>query len=414
MSDPTRFRPLSVADLEALHLPEREDIVGGGLLVAGSVTLFAAREKSGKMMLGTDLACCVVCEQPFLDRAVWPGPVIFIALEENIREVRQRILDRLGPHRDVPLVVLPANGFGETVFRLDHPASMGMFAAMIEEYDAGVVIIDTMQEAHRLGENEADEMAPLMRPLRQIAHDTNCAVVLLHHMNRTGSSRGSTAIAAGADQLWNFQRTDGDDDAGPPVGRLTVEGRFGPRQVVGIRLGDGLRWQVDHALDATDQTMRERLLGTLRHGGTAGMTAQAIADHLDARLKTVQNEIARLLQEDPAPIIASGTGRRNDPRRYSVIDPGLFPPSEPSRGSVWEPISGTNETDYSQSSGSNGNRQTSIVPDSQPPRERVWESISGTNEEDWPHRCLEPGCARPCTPPNRYYCNQHIRQELAS
>ncbi len=40
MTEPTRFHPLSVSELAALQLPNREDIVEGGLLVAGSVTLF--------------------------------------------------------------------------------------------------------------------------------------------------------------------------------------------------------------------------------------------------------------------------------------------------------------------------------------------------------------------------------------
>lgn len=434
MTERTRFRPLSVMELAALELPEREDIVGGGLLVAGSVTLFAAREKSGKTMFCTDLACCVACEQPFLDREVRCGPVIFIALEENIREVRQRILDRLGTQRDVPLFVLPANGFSEDVFRLDHPASMAAFVEMIREYGASVVFIDTMREAHRLRENEADDMSPLARPLRQIAHETNCAIVLLHHMNKMGASRGSTAIAAAVDQLWAFQRTDTEQDGDtPPVGKLTVEGRFGPRQFIGIQLGDGLRWEVDHRIELTDQTMRGRILATLRQGAVTGMTAQALADQLDAKLKTVQNEIARLLQETPAPLIASGTGTRNDPRRYAVIDPGLFPPSE----TLGDGSLGTIQNDDSQSSGNNGNSHERIVPDSQAPTLGSLGTNAGrcvqcgqpvevpgalycdqhggasSPPAEWPHTCTEPGCQNRCTPPHKYRCDQHIEQEAA-
>jgi KaiC/GvpD/RAD55 family RecA-like ATPase len=327
MSEPGRFHPLSVADLIALQLPDREDIVDGGLLVAGSLTLFSAREKSGKTMLCTDLACAVASEEPFLDRSVRCGPVIFVALEENIREVRKRFLDRLGLSRDVPLFVLPANGFTDDVVRLDLAESMAALAGMIREFSAAVLIIDTMREAHRLRENEADDMAPLTRPLRQIAHDANCAIILLHHQNKTGGSRESTAIAAGVDQLWSFQRTDADHDAGPPVGRLTVEGRFGPRQVLGIRLGEGLRWEVDHAITLADQTMRGRILVTLGQH-VAGLTAIEITDALAGNLKSVQNEISRMLQENPAPIIATGSGTKGKPRRYLSVTPTLFPTSE--------------------------------------------------------------------------------------
>jgi len=317
------YQPLSIADLEVLELPPRQDIVEGGLLVAGSLTLFSAREKSGKTMLTTDLACAIACEEPFLDRAVTPGPIVFVALEENIREVRDRFLKRLDHRRDAPVHVLPANGYDDTIFRIDIPECIGALARMIDDLNASVVVIDTMHEAHHLRENESDDMGRLTRPLRQIAHDTNCAIFLLHHMNKEGGSRGSTSIAAGCDQLWNFQRTDADNDAGPPVGRLTVEGRFGPKQVMGIRLGDGLRWVVDNAVTVQDQTTRSRILATLGNH-VDGLTAADLATATGGRLKSIQNELSRLLQEDPCPIVASGTGTKGNPRRYITRTPRLF------------------------------------------------------------------------------------------
>jgi len=346
----TRFQPLSIADLESLELPPREDVVSDGLLVAGSLTLFSAREKSGKTLLSTDLACAIACEQPFLDRAVACRPVVFVALEENTRDVRQRFLDRLDGQRGVPLYVLPANGYDDTVFRIDSAESMGALVAMIHEFDAGVVIVDTMREAHRQRENEGDDMGPLMRPLRQIAHDTNCAIILLHHQNKSGGSRGSTAIAAGVDQLWAFDRTDADNDAGPPVGKLTVEGRFGPRQVLGIRLGDGLRWIVDNAVMVADQTMRAQILGLLAQSPN-GLTADEIAASVQRNRKTAQNEISHLLREEPAPIIASGAGTKGSPRRYRSVSPVLFPTPKPSGNPSRESFSGNG----SHSSGNNGN-----------------------------------------------------------
>ena len=335
MTGPKRYRPLPLADLVALKLPEREAVVDG-LLFAGSVTLFSAREKSGKTMIATDAACAITLGEAFLDRAVRQGPVIVIALEENIREVRDRILERLGArtdHADIPLHVLPANGYTDVVFRLDDAASMAAFAAMVVEYEAVAVFIDTFREAHGLREDVADDMAPLIRPLRQIAHEANCAVVLIHHQNKHGASRGSTAIAAGADQLWSFNRTDQDatrPGADGASGVLTAEGRFGPRVTLPIRLGDGLRWEPDEAIRVPDPPLRDRILAVLRRAPD-GLDARAIASTLGetVKLKSVQNEISRLLQESPSPIVAAGSGRRNDPRRFRLAKPPLLPDDEP-------------------------------------------------------------------------------------
>ena len=52
-------------------------------------------------------------------------------------------------------------------------------------------------------------MAPLLKPLRQLAHHRNLALVVNHHQNRGGTFRGSTAIRAAFDQEWAFTRTDG-------------------------------------------------------------------------------------------------------------------------------------------------------------------------------------------------------------
>lgn len=320
---PMVYRPLSVEDLGSLKTPPREDIVEGGMLVAGSVTLFTAREKAGKTMFATDLACSVALEEPFLDRAVVGGPVIFVALEENIREVRDRIMTRLAGRREACFYVLPANGFDGVVFRIDIGESVAALRQMICDYSAKVVIVDTFREAHRQRENESDDMGPLLRPLREIAHETNCAIVLLHHESKTGGSRGSTAIAAAADQLWRFQRTDDQESSDSPKGRFSVEGRFGPPFSIGIRLGDGVRWLVDDAAMVVDPTLHTRVLAFIKQS-PVGSTASEIAGGLDANLKSVQNEIARLLKEAAPPIVSSGSGHKGDPRRYRLVSPELF------------------------------------------------------------------------------------------
>lgn len=389
------YAPLSLAELRALQIPPRNDLIDG-LLPEGQITLFAAREKSGKSLIATDVTCALALEQPFLDRAVRGGTVVFIALEENIREVRNRILERVGPGYDdatVRLFVLPANGFTDATFRLDDAECMQAFHEMITTYDADLVVIDTMREAHQLRENESDDMAALMRPLREMAHATNAAVALLHHESKAGNSRGSTAIAAGADQIWTFERTNKANEGpdGNPAGVLRVEGRFGAPVRLAIRLGDGLRWVLDDDPIGHDLTARERILACLRrHDG--GRTAQEIATETGIQLKTTQNEISRLLGEAPPSIVAVGVPTRGNPRRYRIAEhaqhaeprPWFIIPDSQTLG---DRESGTIPGHGSHRSRNDGNDGKSTVPDSHPPNR-----ANGRND---PARCEQCGSRRP-------------------
>jgi hypothetical protein len=230
--------------------------------------------------------------------------------------------------------VLPVNGFTDDVLRLDDPGSMERLYATIVKHEPVVVVLDPMRELHGLREDVADDMGPLLRPLRQLAHQTNTAVVLNHHMNRQGSARGSTAIRAAVDQEWAFRRTDGQEDTDSGAtkeegarGVIVIEGRYGPRHTIALRLGAGLRWEVaDPLLVAPGASSASgRVLAFLRSAADwAGADDIAIASGYPK--KTVQNAIAELLRRRPSPIEVRGSGRKNDPRQFRIIDPPLCGP----------------------------------------------------------------------------------------
>ncbi len=326
MSGATPYRTLDLVELFALELPPLEYAVEG-VLPLGSLTMLAAREKAGKSLLAVDLCCSIALGEPFVGRAVLEGSALLVPAEENIREVRQRIETRLAGRRDALLRVLPADGFiEENLLRLDEPGSMLRLRATILEVEPVVVVLDPMRELHGLSENEADEMGPLMRPLRQLAHETNTAIVLNHHMNKGGGTRGSTAIRAGVDQEWSFERTDDgkDQEAAGATGTITVVGRFGPRQVIGIKLGAGLRWEP--AIPMLDmgrgRNARDRVMAALHHA-VGGLDIDALVAVTGDQKKTVQNAVTHLLNETPSPIVADGSGARNDPRRFRAADQHL-------------------------------------------------------------------------------------------
>lgn len=318
------FHTMTLAELLALQIPELEWAVDG-VLPLGSFTLLAAREKAGKSLLAVDLCCSVALGETFMDRAVRQGPALLVPAEENIRDVRARIIQRMNGREDADLRVLPVNGFTEDVLRIDQGDSLMRLLATIEELRPVVVVLDPMRELHNLAENDADDMGPMLRPLRQIAHATNTALLMNHHMSRMGTSRGSTAIRASVDQEWAFKRTDNEEvwESSPSEGTLRVEGRFGPRQMVNLRLGEFGRWDVSNIPIVPDGSIRARILEALRRA-PAGLDADELTRCLDSPKKTIQNALANLIRESIPPIQATGKGIKGDPRRFVAIDPLLF------------------------------------------------------------------------------------------
>lgn len=331
MSD--AFQPLDLDALFALDLPEPDWVVER-LFPLGSAALLTAREKAGKGLLTIDLCASVAAGEPFLDRAVLEGPAIYCAAEENLRDVRARIAARLGDRRDLPLYVLPLDGFTEDRLKLTDAASMDRLAVMIAERQPLLVVLDVLRELHDGQEDSSDDMAPILRPVRQLAHQTNTAIVVNHHMNRSGTFRGSTAIRSAFDVELAFTRHDDANDDGLR-GALRIEGRFGPRHTVTIAFGDGNRWQTTElSLTVGEANLRDRILATLTE-----RDAWLDSDDLTCALpptakKTIQNKLAEMMQEDPKPFAVRASGEKGKPRQYHALTQRLFATTGDDTGTV--------------------------------------------------------------------------------
>jgi hypothetical protein len=79
-----------------------------------------------------------------------------------------------------------------------------------------LLILDSLRQfAPGVEENDSTAMAAYISGLQSIAEDLNCAIVLIHHLNKAGSSRGSEAIRDQADFTLSLEAT-----ARPEVFRL--------------------------------------------------------------------------------------------------------------------------------------------------------------------------------------------------
>lgn len=94
--------------------------------------------------------------------------------------------------------------------RADHDVSLAQFnllknsddadllTRLVLELDAKLVIIDALADVMLGGdENAVKDTQPVFANLRFIAELTGAAFIVIHHANKLGGYRGSTAIAKG-------------------------------------------------------------------------------------------------------------------------------------------------------------------------------------------------------------------------
>jgi hypothetical protein len=319
-----RYSPISVDQLMGMEFPEIEYVIDG-FLVAGSATLLTGREKSGKGLLALDLAASVCLGETFMGRAVLTeGPVIYCALEESARTVRARLANRLGDRTDVPLYVVRLDGSTEERFELENADHALALQELIKTIKPVLVIIDTLREAHSGREDVSDDMAPRLRPIRQLAHALDTCILVTHHASKmSGAFRGSTAIRASFDDELVFTRSDDSQDDGIR-GSLKVEGRNLPKNVVKIAFDPvSARWvELEGFADPAEPGIRDRIIDVLDHSRES-LTAKDLAYLIPGvKLKTIQNQIPTLLQEGS--IVASeGQAKKGAPRRFTLPQSSL-------------------------------------------------------------------------------------------
>jgi hypothetical protein len=170
-----------------------------GLLYRGSTTLFHAGGGTGKTLLMYSLIKAVNQSGAFLGQQVTEQVTCgLIQVDEPELPFIERMKD-LGLDESDNRVILDWS-FGQ-VSTLDQ---------WILEHDLGVVIIDSFFAAQKFAEtreNDADHAAILMR-LRDIAQRTHCAIVIIHHSNKQGGARGTSAITGAVSEVWHLTAPD--------------------------------------------------------------------------------------------------------------------------------------------------------------------------------------------------------------
>ncbi len=175
--------------IEALWSDEAVGIVGG-------------EPKCGKSFLALDLAVAVASGAPALRRYAVPrpGPVLLFAAEDPLHVVRDR-LAAIAQAAGVDFDTLDVHVITQPTLRLDLEADWKRLRQTVAALRPRLLVLDPFVRLHRIDENAAGEVAPLLASLRTLQRQLHTAVLVVHHARKGGDRRRPGQALRGSSEL---------------------------------------------------------------------------------------------------------------------------------------------------------------------------------------------------------------------
>jgi hypothetical protein len=189
--------PLPVLPAHAIPATEPETRwLIEGLWGFDAVGILGGEPKCCKSMLSLSIAVAVASGRPCLE-AHHPqrtGAVLLFAAEDAPAIVRDR-LTLLCAGMAVDLMTIPIHIITVPKLRLDDPTDRQRLELTIAQYRPVLLILDPFVRLHRVDENIAGEVAPILDGLRQLQRTYGCAIMVVHHARKgAGHLRSGQAL----------------------------------------------------------------------------------------------------------------------------------------------------------------------------------------------------------------------------
>lgn len=298
--------PLSAHQLKKIEF-EPLDFVVQGLIPTG-LTILAGLPKAGKSWLGLDMALSVSRGVGCLGERTCPkGDVLYLGLEDSDRRLKTRLEQMLGMGP-----AWPRGLFFKTDWpRADEGGIDQLTRWVAEATNPRLVIIDVFEkfrsQAGRQGNSYQRDYQDLA-PLQTLARNGRIAIVLVHHLRKTGSAgdpferiTGSTGFTGSADTIVMLDR-------GRAGTRLYARGRDIEDVSEPVAFDTGaMCWRVlKQAEPVSLYQERDRIVSLLQGSGEP-MSPSAIAIALGQTSSSIRTMLSRM--NDRGEIQKAGRGR---------------------------------------------------------------------------------------------------------
>lgn len=270
-----------------------------------AVGIVGGEPKCCKSFLALELAVAVASGQPALRRfaVAEPGPVLLYAAEDALHVVRERLVG-ICAAAGIELDALALHVITAASLRLDHEPDRDALRETVARLRPRLLVLDPFVRLHRVNENAADEVAPLLAYLRELQRTHGCAVLLVHHARKGGHARAGQALRGSSElHAWGdsnlYLRRNGErlmmtieHRAAASAGPLELCLRAGPGAALALAL-------VDATVDAPEVRAprpSERVLEVL-DDAEGPLTRREIRDACRMRSTSVGDALVELVAE---------------------------------------------------------------------------------------------------------------------
>ena len=246
-----------------------------GWLYAGTVNTLIAPAQGGKTWVGVHLACCVATGRPWHGMPVDQGPVWYLAIESPTS-----VTERIMTWRDVVNDGEPIDGL--TVHPEGTLDSAGIDRMLAHVRSTRVlprlIIVDTLRAAASGSIGNGPNAARLIERLKYLARQTGAAVLLLHHVGRTGTAAGAQELETNVDSRLRCGSIDG------TVTLIMVRNRYGTEgEPVSYAAGittDERPWMAEAPRDAEGASITTEVLAVV--AANSGLSQRAVVRMIGA------------------------------------------------------------------------------------------------------------------------------------
>jgi hypothetical protein len=179
------------------------------IISKGSVNIFYGDPGAKKTYALLSMAICIATGKPWLGMDVIPCKVLYIDEETGEKRLSLRMAAALRGElagEDTPIEFICLAGF-----KLDDLNDIVVLKSIIQERGAGVIILDALADVMTGDENSKQDTQPIFNRLRMIAEETGTAIIIIHHSNKLGGYRGSSAIKGAVDLMILIESKNGND-----------------------------------------------------------------------------------------------------------------------------------------------------------------------------------------------------------
>ena len=303
-----RTEPLPVRKLTEIVVTEHPAIrwaVPG--FVPEGLTILGGPKSRGKSFIVLDWAIAVAAGSVALGNVgCEPGAVLYLALEDSERRIKERSLAIRQGGR-IPELLEVA-----TTWRSVDDGGIGDIDGWIQSREnPRLVIVDVLAKIKGIQDQRKgiyDQDYAHMAPFHQLAKDHNLAMLLVHHTNKTGADdpvmriSGTMGLTGACDTTLVLERA-----ANDPNGTLHVRGRDVAEREVALQFDrdTGCVTLLGPATDFRKSEERRQIIKLLYDSGET-MTPTEIASAISGKYANVKVLLAKMAKSGEISRLANG------------------------------------------------------------------------------------------------------------